>query len=347
MSDLAALADRLNFVALDNSALAQLRALRPLLMAEMPRLLDAFYAKIGAFPQTRAMFSGPAEAERAKAAQLQHWDRIARGGIDGAYIAAVKRIGAAHARIGLAPRWYIGGYSFIIEGLIGAILRERWPKSHRPFGLGGARPDPHQTAAEIAAVVKAALLDMDYSISVYIESSEAARMAVEARMRQTNAAVIAVVGDALGALAKGRLTHRIGDVMPPEYAGLRDDFNAAISQLHETVVAITGAAPESARARTRSARPRTISPAAPNNRPRGWSRPLPPSLKSPSRCIARPRPQNGPETSSLKRKRTPTAAPRLWATPCRQWAGLKNRRRKSARSSASSMRSPFRPICSL
>ena len=34
------------------------------------------------------------------------------------------RIGEAHHRLGVAPRWYIGGYSFVLAGLLKAIQNE-------------------------------------------------------------------------------------------------------------------------------------------------------------------------------------------------------------------------------
>ena len=46
------------------------------------------------------------------------------------------------------------------------------------------------------------------------------------------------VGTALSALAAGDLTHRIGDGLPEEYAGLREDFNSALERLAGTLSGI-------------------------------------------------------------------------------------------------------------
>lgn len=58
--------------------------------------------------------------------------------------------------------------------------------------------------------------------------------------------VVSEVGTALSALAKGDLTHRLGDKVDGNFAPLRDDFNRAGEQLCETMAAI-GIRVESAR----------------------------------------------------------------------------------------------------
>jgi methyl-accepting chemotaxis protein len=79
---------------------------------------------------------------------------------------------------------------------------------------------------------------MDLAISVYLEALEASRKVVEETAAQSRAAVMTALGAALGALAAGDLTFRIGDVMPAEFASLREDFNAALEDLQGTVQAI-------------------------------------------------------------------------------------------------------------
>jgi hypothetical protein len=56
-------------------------------------------------------------------AQRSHWERLFAGRFDEGYATGVRRIGAAHARIGLDPRWYMGGYALALQE-IGRILGE-------------------------------------------------------------------------------------------------------------------------------------------------------------------------------------------------------------------------------
>ncbi len=55
---------------------------------------------------------------RAREAQKQHWLKIFEGNLDAEYVERVKRIGRAHERIGLEPRWYIAAYALALTELI-------------------------------------------------------------------------------------------------------------------------------------------------------------------------------------------------------------------------------------
>jgi methyl-accepting chemotaxis protein len=72
--------------------------------------LDALYERIASNPHTRGFFPDDAATDRAKNAQLRHWLALFRDGISPDYQASAERIGQTHARIGLDPAWYIGGY---------------------------------------------------------------------------------------------------------------------------------------------------------------------------------------------------------------------------------------------
>lgn len=95
--------------------------------------------------------------ERLKSAQGTHWARLFNGRFDGAYIEGVRTIGLAHNKIGLKPRWYIGGYAFVLSHLIDlAIGTDGW---RRP-----------RLGEVITAVNSVIMLDMDFAISVYQEA---------------------------------------------------------------------------------------------------------------------------------------------------------------------------------
>jgi methyl-accepting chemotaxis protein len=233
-----ALNERLDFIRLDEEALARIRGVKPAIMRELPAALDSFYAQIGDFPHTRAFFTQPGMTASAKARQLAHWERIASAQIDDRYMDAASKIGESHARIGLEPRWYIAGYALVLEQVLGSVLEARWPRG----GFGVKGPGAKQVAGEIGAVLKAALLDMDIAISVYMDASDRARQAAEERAKATSEAVIGAVGRALAAIADGDLTHRIDDELPADYARLREDFNVAVERMARAMGAIRGSA---------------------------------------------------------------------------------------------------------
>jgi hypothetical protein len=69
------------------------------------------------------------QSGRLKTAQSTHWARLFDGSFDDAYIQGVRTIGLMHNKIGLEPRWYIGGYAFVLSRLTGlAIARYGWKK---------------------------------------------------------------------------------------------------------------------------------------------------------------------------------------------------------------------------
>ena len=102
----------------------------------------------------------------AKSAQFDHWMRLFSGRFDEEYFTSVKKIGLTHSRIGLEPRWYIGGYTFTLNMLIEAATRH-----HR----NRMRPEAARLkmVSLLRAINQAVMLDMDLAISVYLEENQA------------------------------------------------------------------------------------------------------------------------------------------------------------------------------
>lgn len=168
--------DRLNFLKLDEEALAALRTLKPSVDRHLPQALDAFYQHMARFPELKRFFADAAQMERAKEAQIAHWGNISGGRLGDAYLQSAQQIGRTHAHLGIKPSWYIGGYGLLVEHLINAILAE-----NRPSGFLGGRRKAESTAAAVGVLMKAVMLDMDLAISTYIENLEELRRESEAR----------------------------------------------------------------------------------------------------------------------------------------------------------------------
>jgi methyl-accepting chemotaxis protein len=156
---------RLRFLRLDAPARARLRGLKPLIEAALPRVSEAFYQLFGQVPALAAMFGGAARVARLRITLADHWSRLFNGDFDDAYVEHAVSIGAAHARIGLEPRWYIAGYCLSLESIIEVVV-----KRHR------AKP---ALAADIAVLLRAAFLDMDLALSSYQRSDEVERVSDE------------------------------------------------------------------------------------------------------------------------------------------------------------------------
>lgn len=243
MSDNSALLRRMQFAALDDKGVEAIRSIKSEIDKALPATLDGFYARLRDYPEIAHHFSAPGRADRAKSAQVRHWSKISAGIFDAEYVENVRSIGQVHAAIGLEPRWYIGGYALIADGLIKAVLREAWPKGM----FGGRDSKCDEVAAKIGAMVKAIFIDMDLAITTYIESAEEKRRAAEemnAQAAQQQAVVVRSLTAALENLAMGDLTCRLSENFDPSYQKLQDDFNAAIEKLGETVSAIASGARE-------------------------------------------------------------------------------------------------------
>ena len=118
--------------------------------------------------------------------QLEHWRYMFSHQVDGTFVAKSEQIGEVHARIGLEPRWYIGGYAWVLEEMGGEILGK------------GALLGAGKSAGVIGTLIKLALLDMTVALSAYFKAEE--------RKRQD---VIDKLGTALSAVAAGNFTHAL------------------------------------------------------------------------------------------------------------------------------------------
>ncbi|WP_343058302.1 globin-coupled sensor protein [Microvirga mediterraneensis] len=149
------LAERLEFLGIDDGICRELRGIWQDISPELPKILEGFYAHMHRQPQLSRLIG--TQQSRLVSAQMQHWGRLFSGSFDGAYVEGIRRIGLIHNKIGLEPRWYIGGYAFILSELIHVLSRK-----HRFSGGTLAR--------KLAAVNQAVMLDMDFAISVYQEA---------------------------------------------------------------------------------------------------------------------------------------------------------------------------------
>ncbi|GAB4360864.1 MAG: hypothetical protein Kow0026_23500 [Oricola sp.] len=157
----------------------------------------------------------------------------AAGGIYTIRWDTARKIGSVHARIGLEPRWYIGGYCLIVEQLIQGVLKEYWP-TNGIFAQKGR--SAKEAALVLSSLLKAVMLDMDLSISVYIDQAEEAKKtAQEEAIAAERKMVVDTFGKAMQSIAAKDLSYRVNGDLPDAYASLKNDFNHALSQLAETI----------------------------------------------------------------------------------------------------------------
>lgn len=160
--------EQLRFLLIDKETAAALAEFRPVIEAELPRILDGFYQHIRQWPDVMRMFPNESVMRHARDMQLKHWLNIAQGRFDAEYQESIRRIGAAHHRLNLEPKWYIGGYSYIASELL-KVACFHFTSRLKP------RQAQERTARIQRALVQALMLDMSLAISTYLEFGEAER----------------------------------------------------------------------------------------------------------------------------------------------------------------------------
>ncbi len=152
------LTERARMAGITPAGSAALVAFWPQVERMLPKVLDGFYSHLAEAPAMQGLT--PTRIAGSGKHQAAHWARLFTGRFDADYLDGVRRIGEAHARIGLAPRWYIAGYSFVLPHLMSEAVR-----AHRFSAT--------RRTTTIHAITSAVMLDMDIAISVYFDGTVA------------------------------------------------------------------------------------------------------------------------------------------------------------------------------
>ena len=145
-------AGRIAFMGVTPEVSAALAGVWGIVRPNMETLLNGFYQHVTAVPTLAALIG--ARQATLKQAQSRHWEMVFSGRFDDAYFDSACEIGMVHYRIGLAPRWYIGDYNYMLRNVTALIARR-----HR-FSIA-------KTICAINATTTAVMLDMDVAISVF------------------------------------------------------------------------------------------------------------------------------------------------------------------------------------
>jgi methyl-accepting chemotaxis protein len=213
------LAEMMRFVALDEADYGRFKTILAAVNRHAPAGLARLYQRISG-SSVSSLFRSREAMTHAQAKQMNHWRALFSGRLDEAYCQRADIIGRTHARIGLAPSWYIGGYAVVLEEMI-------------PRMIGGGflgRLLMRRQARALATFIKVAMVDMDVALSAYQRIEEGKRVAV-----------IEQLSAALSALAQGDFLARL-DGLPAEYARIESDFDQMRRQIADTLSGVTASA---------------------------------------------------------------------------------------------------------
>ncbi|MFN0149976.1 MAG: protoglobin domain-containing protein [bacterium] len=139
------------FLAFSDSDDALLRAAgAEVSLDEKHAFVEEFYSHLLAHAELRAILTVPNRIERLKSSLVRYVESLLTTPIDDAYLAERRRIGLAHVKIGLLPRWYLGGYSHFLSWWLPRISK----------GAGGS--------ARARAFLRRLLLDQILAMESYV-----------------------------------------------------------------------------------------------------------------------------------------------------------------------------------
>jgi rsbT co-antagonist protein RsbR len=148
------LQSRRAFFELTDTDLAKLASLRPFAEKHMSAIVESFYELLLNHRETRRFFPDDATVRRVKEAQREYFLGLFAGKCDLAYVEDRLRVGAAHERIGLAPKWYLGGYRRYMD-----LMCER---------LAADMPTAAELRDAMRSIQKIVYFDMALAIDTYI-----------------------------------------------------------------------------------------------------------------------------------------------------------------------------------
>ncbi len=146
----------LEFGADDRTALQEIDELAEQYADEV---IEDFYRHLLRFEDARAFFRDPHVLEYVKRRQREYFLGLTHGEYDLRYATERLAIGAAHERIGLPMKLYLGMYSFYLRAVATRLF-------------AALADEPERARATFLSLMKLTFLDMGLAIDTYIEQRE-------------------------------------------------------------------------------------------------------------------------------------------------------------------------------
>lgn len=167
--------------------------------------IRGFYDFLGRFEETAVLLESPGTVERLARSQAAYFKRLTQGSYDLDYALDRLRVGVAHERVGLGPRWYLGGFNRYLSALVPA--------------LASATDGPSGWVEAVRALARIVLLDVSLALEAYqlgrrrtLAAGDGAEPALDATAGSTPSVPIeqAEVSDAirLMGLTRGEMARR-------------------------------------------------------------------------------------------------------------------------------------------
>lgn len=198
--DDAEIRSRREFFRLTDDDLARLASLRPFAEKVTDAIVEEFYALLLSHSETLKHFGDEATIRRVKRTQREYFLGLFSGRCDAAYVEDRLRVGAAHERIGLAPKWYLGAYRQYLHLILDALYAEM--------------KDEKEIREAYASIQRIVFFDVALAIDTYIAANLEALGRHQAAIRELSTPVIRVYDRVLLLPLVGAIdSHRAHQVM--------------------------------------------------------------------------------------------------------------------------------------
>ena len=158
---------------------ACLKALHGPLERARTEIINEFYAHLLSFEETGALLGDEDALLRLKRKQSVYFDRLTAGEYGAEYARDRLRVGIAHQRIGLEPKWYVGGYNTYLRLLFSRV-----------WDIRGAAD--RATLQAMLSLLKLAFFDIGLTIDTYIYERRKTAARKTSQLAALNQVMVAV-----------------------------------------------------------------------------------------------------------------------------------------------------------
>lgn len=198
--DAAELESRRAFFQIGDDDLERLVSLRAFAERNNHAIVEAFYDLLLNHPESRRFFPDEATVRRVKRTQADYFLGLFAGRLDLGYVEDRLRVGAAHERIGLAPKFYLGAYRRYLQLILDHLSNDI--------------PDPIEVRKAFASIQKIVFFDVALAIDTYIAANLEALGRHQEAIRELSTPVIRVYDRVLLLPLVGAIdSHRAHQVM--------------------------------------------------------------------------------------------------------------------------------------
>lgn len=142
-------------------------------------VIEDLYRHFLSFDETRVFFRDPTVLERVKRLQKEYFLQLTQGDYGTDYVTNRLRIGTVHERINLAPKWYLGAYSFYLRAV-----------AKRLFEAFGS--DPQKAFSGFSSLIKLVFLDIGLAVETYIAARERTMRKQQEAIRELSTPVLQI-----------------------------------------------------------------------------------------------------------------------------------------------------------